>query len=167
MAPTASSPRPSTQDRGVPAPGDIQPIPPGLYRNPVLDEDWPDPDVIRFGDEYLMVASSFNRAPGLPVLRSADLVTWQVAAHALPAVPPHQHFALPRHGSGVWAPSIRAHQDTLYISVDDDGVGGAAEHRGTGLIGLRQRVESIDGSLQIRSQPTKGTTIEVELPCEL
>ncbi|WP_022917133.1 glycoside hydrolase family 43 protein [Ruania albidiflava] len=115
MAPTASSPRPSTQDRGVPAPGDIQPIPPGLYRNPVLDEDWPDPDVIRFGDEYLMVASSFNRAPGLPVLRSADLVTWQVAAHALPAVPPHQHFALPRHGSGVWAPSIRAHEGILYI----------------------------------------------------
>src|SRR5699024_2331653 len=63
--------------------------------------------------------------------------------------------------------TVQYHQDTLYISVDDDGVGGAAEHRGTGLIGLRQRVESIDGSLQIRSQPTKGTTIEVELPCEL
>lgn len=87
----------------------------GEYRNPILDEDWPDPDVIRFGDEYLMVASSFNRAPGLPVLRSADLVTWEIAGHALSAVPPQEHFALPRHGGGVWAPSIRAHQDTLYL----------------------------------------------------
>ncbi|HIZ36031.1 MAG TPA: glycoside hydrolase 43 family protein [Candidatus Ruania gallistercoris] len=88
---------------------------PGRYRNPVLDEDWPDPDVIAFGDEYLMVASSFNRAPGLPVLRSADLVAWQIAGHALAAVPPADHFALPRHGGGVWAPSIRARDGVLYI----------------------------------------------------
>lgn len=90
-------------------------VPPGHYRNPVLDEDWPDPDVIRHDGEYLMVASSFNRAPGLPVLRSADLVHWEIAAHALPAVPPQQHFALPRHGGGVWAPSIRAHQGRLHV----------------------------------------------------
>lgn len=91
------------------------PAHPGEYRNPILDEDWPDPDVIRYRDEYLMVVSSFNRAPGLPVLRSPDLVTWEIAVHALPAVPPVEHFALPRHGGGVWAPSIRAHDGVLYI----------------------------------------------------
>ena len=45
--------------------------------NPVLDADWPDPDVLRVGDDYWMIASSFHRAPGLPVLRSQDLVTWE------------------------------------------------------------------------------------------
>ena len=116
MAHPTSSPRPTApQDRGHPAPAGSPPAPPGTYRNPILDEDWPDPDVIRVGGEYLMIASSFNRAPGLPVLRSTDLVSWEIVAHALPAVPPQQHFSLPRHGSGVWAPSIRAHQGTLYI----------------------------------------------------
>ena len=43
------------------------------YTNPVLDADWPDPDVVRVGDDYYLVASSFNRAPGLPVLHSR---TW-------------------------------------------------------------------------------------------
>ncbi len=104
------SPTPRPADQADPARAGV-----GTYRNPVLDEDWPDPDVIRHGDEYLMVASSFNRAPGLPVLRSPDLVSWELAAHALPAVPPREHFALPRHGGGVWAPSIRAHEGTLYI----------------------------------------------------
>src|SRR5699024_2578211 len=56
--------------------------------------------------------------------------------------------------------------DTLHIVVEDDGVGGAAERRGTGLSGLRQRVESIDGTIHITSKPTRGTQIRVELPCE-
>src|SRR5690625_7110491 len=73
MAHPTSSPRPTApQDRGHPAPAGSPPAPPGTYRNPILDEDWPDPDVIRVGGEYLMIASSFNRAPGLPVLRSTD-----------------------------------------------------------------------------------------------
>src|SRR5699024_12518981 len=56
--------------------------------NPVLDADWPDPDVIRVGDDYWMIASSFHRAPGLPVLRSQDLVTWEHITNALPALLP-------------------------------------------------------------------------------
>ncbi len=93
--------------------------PPGRYLNPVLDADWPDPDAIRDGDTYVMVVSSFNRAPGLPVLTSPDLVNWTVASHALPAVPPVDHFALPRHGDGVWAPAIRRHGDDLVIVYPD------------------------------------------------
>lgn len=55
--------------------------------------------------------------------------------------------------------------DTLEILVEDDGVGGADEHSGTGLTGLRRRVESIDGSLRMSSTAEHGTTIQVELPC--
>lgn len=89
------------------------------FTNPVLNADWPDPDVVRVGDDYYMVVSSFNRAPGLPVLHSRDLVTWEVIARALPALPPMAHYRLPRHGSGVWAPSIRHHGGTFHITYPD------------------------------------------------
>jgi beta-xylosidase len=85
----------------------------------VLDADWPDPDVVRVGDDYYLVASSFNRAPGLPVLHSRDLVTWEHVTNALPALPPLDHFSLPRHGGGVWAPSLRHHDGTFYLTYPD------------------------------------------------
>jgi beta-xylosidase len=90
-----------------------------LYSNPVLDADWPDPDAVRVGDDYWMIASSFNRAPGLPVLHSRDLVSWEHVANALPALPQTGHYALPRHGSGVWAPSLRHHDGLFWIVYPD------------------------------------------------
>ncbi|WP_193103592.1 glycoside hydrolase 43 family protein [Brachybacterium sp. FME24] len=87
--------------------------------NPVLDADWPDPDVIRCGDDFWMIASSFNRAPGLPVLRSRNLVDWEHVTNALPSLVPAEHYALPRRGSGVWAPAIREHDGTFFIVYPD------------------------------------------------
>ncbi|WP_152364846.1 glycoside hydrolase family 43 protein [Microlunatus speluncae] len=89
------------------------------YHNPILDADWPDPDVIRVGDTFYLVASSFNRAPGLPLLTSTDLVHWRPIGHALPAVPPYDHYRLPRHGSGVWAPALRHHAGRFWIFYPD------------------------------------------------
>ncbi|MCA5892267.1 glycoside hydrolase 43 family protein [Isoptericola sp. NEAU-Y5] len=89
------------------------------YSNPVLDADWPDPDAVRVGDDYWMIASSFNRAPGLPMLHSRDLVSWEHVANALPALPQAGHYALPRHGSGVWAPSLRHHDGLFWIVYPD------------------------------------------------
>jgi beta-xylosidase len=89
------------------------------FTNPVLNADWPDPDVVRVGDDYYLVVSSFNRAPGLPVLHSRDLVTWEIVARALPALPPEEHYRLPRHGAGVWAPSLRHHDGTFHITYPD------------------------------------------------
>ena len=89
------------------------------YRNPVLDEDRPDPDAIRVGEDYFLVTSSFNRAPGLPVLTSTDLVNWTLLTHALPGNVPQGWFDLPRHGGGVWAPSIRHHDGLFHIVYPD------------------------------------------------
>lgn len=61
--------------------------------------------------------------------------------------------------------TVRRTGDTMSIAVDDDGVGGADERSGTGLTGLRQRVESVDGTLRTISEPGGGTQIRVELPC--
>jgi signal transduction histidine kinase len=52
----------------------------------------------------------------------------------------------------------------LHVSVRDDGVGGADPSRGSGLIGLADRVQALGGTLSVLSPPGKGTTIRVELP---
>ena len=57
----------------------------GTYRNPILHADYSDPDAIRVGDDYYMTASSFEDAPGLPILHSKDLVNWRLIGHALPS----------------------------------------------------------------------------------
>ena len=56
---------------------------------------------------------------------------------------------------------------SLVLSVRDDGVGGADSSRGSGLVGLDDRVEALGGSLRVDSRPGKGTTITAELPLEL
>src|SRR5678815_6044254 len=79
----------------------------GTYKNPVLHADYSDPDAIRVGDDFYLISSSFEDIPGLPVLHSKDLVNWTIISHALKRQPPFEHFSIPRHGEGVWAPSIR------------------------------------------------------------
>src|SRR5690606_25269797 len=85
----------------------------GTYKNPILYADYSDPDVIRVGDDYYMTASSFNSAPGLPILHSKDLVNWQIVNYALRDLKlegvPAGFFDKAQHGKGVWAPCIRYH----------------------------------------------------------
>ena len=50
----------------------------GTYRNPVLFADYSDPDVVRAGDDFYMVSSSFHAVPAIPVLHSRDLVNWSL-----------------------------------------------------------------------------------------
>ncbi|MFF8687719.1 sensor histidine kinase [Streptomyces sp. NPDC015232] len=54
---------------------------------------------------------------------------------------------------------------TLYVTVTDDGRGGADESRGSGLAGIRGRVAAFDGTTEVSSPPGGPTTIRVELPC--
>jgi signal transduction histidine kinase len=60
--------------------------------------------------------------------------------------------------------AVQQRDSVLWLSVGDDGVGGAEPARGSGLIGLRDRVEALDGSIQITSPAGEGTMIAVELP---
>ena len=63
----------------------------------------------------------------------------------------------------VWV-SLRVEDDMLLLSVRDDGAGGADATRGSGLTGLRDRIEALGGRIQIESQTGSGTVIEVEIP---
>jgi len=95
----------------------------GTYRNPVLYADYSDPDVIRHGKDYYLVASSFNCTPGLPILHSRDLVNWTLVNHALKNVPDDRYNEV-QHGCGVWAPSIRFHAGKFWIffPTPDEGI---------------------------------------------
>jgi beta-xylosidase len=95
----------------------------GRYQNPVLNADWSDPDAVRVGEHFYLVASTFNRIPGLPILRSADLVNWSIIGHALTELEPKDHFSQPRHGGGVWAPALRHHDGKFWIFYPDPDFG--------------------------------------------
>lgn len=87
----------------------------GTYKNPIIHADYSDPDAIRVGDDYYMVSSSFNAVPGLPILHSKDLVNWRIINHVFREQEPKDIFSKPRHGGGVWAPSIRFRAGEYYI----------------------------------------------------
>ena len=95
----------------------------GTYKNPVINADYSDPDAIRVGNEFYLVSSSFEDVPGLPILHSKDLVNWTIIGHALLRQPPFEHFSVPRHGDGVWAPAIRFHKGEFYIYYPDPDFG--------------------------------------------
>ena len=63
----------------------------------------------------------------------------------------------------VWV-SLRVDPDMLHLSIRDDGAGGADATRGSGLTGLRDRIEALGGRIKIESPSGSGTLIEVEIP---
>ncbi|HUX93236.1 MAG TPA: family 43 glycosylhydrolase, partial [Ignavibacteriaceae bacterium] len=91
----------------------------GKYRNPIIYADYSDPDVIRVGNDFYLVSSSFDQIPGLPILHSKDLVNWTIIGHALLRQPPYNVYSKAQHGNGVWAPSIRYHKGEFYIYYPD------------------------------------------------
>ena len=102
----------------------------GTYTNPVINADYSDPDVCvgASGEDYYLTASSFQCVPGLPILHSKDLVNWEIINYALGNLYEGdeallEHFSSPRHGAGVWAPSIRYHAGWYYIYWGDPDFG--------------------------------------------
>lgn len=86
----------------------------GTYRNPVLNADFSDPDVIRVGTNYYMVASDFHFL-GMQVLESEDMVNWHYISQIYrrfdePGWDSNDHYA-----GGSWAPSIRYHDGLYYV----------------------------------------------------
>lgn len=74
------------------------------FQNPLFAGDYPDPSIVRVGDDYYVTHSSFNYAPGLLVWHSRDLVRWRPVTHALP-----------EYDGDVWAPEIVHHGGRFHI----------------------------------------------------
>jgi signal transduction histidine kinase len=59
---------------------------------------------------------------------------------------------------------VEAEDSVVRLSIRDDGVGGADPAHGSGLIGLRDRVEAVSGTIEITSPAGSGTSLNVEIP---
>ncbi|MFO7257190.1 MAG: glycoside hydrolase 43 family protein [Bacteroidota bacterium] len=100
----------------------------GTYTNPVINADFPDPDVIRVGDTYYMVSTTMFVFPGVTILKSHDLVNWEYCSNAVPRFDFHPCYNLDfrcnRYGHGQWATSMRYHKGKFYllfITLDEGG----------------------------------------------
>ena len=76
----------------------------GTFTNPILGGDYPDPTIMRDGEDYYMTHSAFDYVPGLTVFHSRDLVNWEPISSALNT-----------YLGSVWAPDICKYQDKYYI----------------------------------------------------
>src|SRR5689334_7900219 len=89
---------------------------------------------------------------------STEATAYFVVAEALTNIAKHS-------GASRATVTVRVPGPRLLLRVMDDGRGGADEHGGSGLAGIRRRVAAHDGSLRLTSPAGGPTVVEVELPC--
>lgn len=86
----------------------------GTYVNPILNADYSDPDAIRVGDKYYMVASDFHFM-GMQVLESEDLVNWTLISKVYDRIDFPEYEKNERYAGGSWAPALRYHNGKFYV----------------------------------------------------
>lgn len=86
-----------------------------MYHNPIRTGMFPDPSVVRVGEDYYMVNSSFIFFPCIPISHSKDLVHWEIIGHAI-TNPAWAHLDELEGGRGYWAPDISYYEGTFYIT---------------------------------------------------
>ncbi|WP_086593881.1 glycoside hydrolase family 43 protein [Hymenobacter crusticola] len=89
-------------------------------QNPIIFADVPDLSIIRVGDTYYMSSTSMHMAPGVPIMKSKDLVNWHLVSYASDTLGSQDELTLRNgkstYGRGSWASSLRFHQGTYYVS---------------------------------------------------
>lgn len=86
----------------------------GMYRNPIRRGMYPDPSIVRVGEDYYMVNSTFVFFPCIPVSHSRDLVNWRTIGHAIERLE-WAHLEGLEGGRGYWAPDISYCSGRFYI----------------------------------------------------
>lgn len=90
----------------------------GMLRNPVIPSDYSDPDIIRVGEDYYGIASTFCFSPGMIVIHSKDLVHWEIINHVVDDIsflnPELDWTQMKGYYNGVWAGSLRYHDGMFY-----------------------------------------------------
>ena len=75
-------------------------------KNPIMWSDYPDPDLIRVGDAYYMVSTTMFFMPGVPILKSYDLVHWELVSYIFDRIEGYDTVGA-GYGRGQWATSLR------------------------------------------------------------
>lgn len=123
--------------------------------NPVIPMDFPDPDVIRVGDSYYMASTTMHFFPGCEILKSHDLLHWEHAAYVYNYLDSTDGQKLEDgkdiYGKGMWAPSLRYHNNCFYLSFCANDTGKTYLYRSKEITGpwKKQNIEGFyhDGSL--------------------
>ncbi len=91
----------------------------GTYTNPVINADFPDPDIIRVGDTFYYVSTTMFYFPGATILKSHDLVNWEYCANPLQQIADSEPFNLQngynQYAKGQWAPSLKYYNGKFYL----------------------------------------------------
>jgi len=89
-------------------------------QNPILYADVPDISVLRVGDTYYMSSTTMHMSPGVPIMKSKDLVNWQLVSYAYDTLASLPTLTLSNgkstYGQGSWASSLRYYNGTYYVS---------------------------------------------------
>lgn len=92
----------------------------GTYTNPFILSDVPDEDVIRVGDTYYMVSTTMHLSPGVPIMKSKDLVNWEIVNYVYDILGDSDANALrngkQEYGRGQWAASVRYRDGIYYVT---------------------------------------------------
>jgi beta-xylosidase len=93
---------------------------PARARNPVIWADVPDMAIIRVGATYYMSSTTMHLSPGLPIMKSRDLVNWELVSYAYDTLDNVDELNLANgksaYGRGSWASSLRYHNGTYYVT---------------------------------------------------
>src|SRR5215217_6989153 len=88
--------------------------------NPIIFADVPDMSMIRVGKNYYMSSTTMHMNPGLPIMKSTDLVNWKIINYAYDTLVSNDEMNLNNgkstYGRGSWASSIRYHNGIYYVS---------------------------------------------------
>lgn len=92
----------------------------GTFSNPFIYADVPDMSIIRVGNTYYMSSTTMHMAPGVPIMKSKDLVNWKLINYAYNTLDSVDAMNLDNgkntYGRGSWASSLRYHNGTYYVS---------------------------------------------------
>ncbi|HOA00151.1 glycoside hydrolase 43 family protein [Ruminococcus sp.] len=95
--------------------------------NPVIWADVPDEDVIRVGDTYYMVSTTMFFSPGAPIMKSKDLVSWEICNYVYDTLADGDVQSLKNgkhdYSHGQWAASLRYHDGMYYVFFGSYGTG--------------------------------------------
>lgn len=90
------------------------------FNNPVIYADVPDNDVIRVGDTYYMTSTTMHMNPGVPIMKSYDLVNWEIVNYVYDTYADQASHNLQNgqneYGRGSWASSLRYHNGIYYVA---------------------------------------------------
>ena len=101
----------------------------GQFSNPVIYADVPDMDIIRVNDTYYMVSTTMHLSPGCPIMKSKDLVNWEIVNYVYDILGDTDAMNLRNgesmYGNGQWAASLQYHNNKYYVAFNSNTTGHA------------------------------------------